>query len=76
MELCGFDYAIAACHSDFKKAFGHCFKSAPTSLVDIWCDSLEEIAAGVFISFTVYHFVRLVDLSIDFAVDFDNRWSE
>lgn len=76
MELCGFDYAIAACHSDFKKAFGHCFKSAPTSLIDIGCDSLEEIAAGVFISFTVHHFVGLVDLGIDFAVDFDHRRSE
>lgn len=76
MKLNGFDYAIAACQSDFEQTIGRVFQAAPTSFVEVGRDSLEEVATGVFISFSVYHLVGLVNLSIGFAVDYYNGWGE
>lgn len=45
MKLDGFDYAIAACQSDFEQTIGRVFQAAPTSFVEIGRDSLEEVAA-------------------------------
>lgn len=76
MKLNSFDYAIAACQSDFEQTVRWIFQAAPTSFVDVGRDSLEKVAAGVFISFSVYHLVGLVNLGIGFAVDYYNGWGE